>query len=112
MDISMQKYLACKTSSICRALIGLLMGMLLVPVATTVDAEDSFQQNALFNPSNSQLQAEARGRIMIYDGLDNAIVERAMDEQFDRIEHIMFVRIRNTHNTQPDSEVFYDDDGC
>jgi hypothetical protein len=109
MNTSIQKYLASETGTICRALTALLMGMLLATVATTADAEDSFQQNALFNPSNSQLQAEARGRIMIYDGLDNAVVERAMDEQFDRIEHMMFVRIRNT---QPDGEVSYDDDGC
>lgn len=109
MNTSIQNYLACETGTICRALTALLMGMLLATLATTAGAEDSFQQNVLFNPSNSQLQAEARGRIMIYDGLDNAVVERAMDEQFDRIEHMMFVRIRKT---QPDGEVSYDDDGC
>ena len=109
MNTSIQKYPASETSTICRALIGLLMGLLLAPVATTAGEADRFQQNALFNPGDSQLQAEARGRIMIYDGLDNNVVERAMDEQFNRIENMMFVRIRNT---QPSGEVSYDDDGC
>jgi hypothetical protein len=109
MNTAIQKLAAMKTSSIFRIFAGLLTGMLLAPVAMTADAEDSFQYKALFSPSDAQQRAEARGHIMIYDGLENAVVERAMDEQFDRVEHMMFVR---TRNTQPDGEVSYDDDGC
>ena len=109
MNTSTQKYLARKHNTVYRIFNGLLMGMLLASVITTADAEDSFQDNVLFNPSNSQLRAEARGRVMIYDRLDNAVVERAMDEQFGRIEHMMFVR---TRHPQPDSEVIYEDDDC
>ena len=46
---------------------------------------------------------------MIYDGLDNTVVERALDEHFDRIEQMMFVR---TRHTEPDGGVSYEDDGC
>jgi hypothetical protein len=89
----------------------LLMGSLLAPLAQAADANDGFQYNALFNPSLAQLKAEDQGRVMIYDGLDNAVVERALDEQFDRIEHMMFVRIRQS-TPDDDDEYIIEDDGC
>lgn len=50
---------------------------------------------------------------MIYDGLDNAMVERALDEQFDRIEHMMFVRNRqSSSDDDDDGEGYVEDDGC
>ena len=88
---------------------GLLLGTVLVSVPLAAGAEDSFQQNALFNPTPAQLKAEARGRVMIYDGLDNVMVERALDEQFERIEHMMFTR---TRRSEPDGAVSVEDDGC
>lgn len=109
MNTTIQKSPTRETGTIHRRLIGLLAGMLLAPLPTTAGAEDSFQQNVLFNPTAAQLKAEARGRVMIYDGLDNAVVERAIDAQFDRMESMMFVR---TRHTAPDGEVSYADDGC
>jgi hypothetical protein len=109
MNTSTRKILAKDTSAIYRIFTALLVGMLLAPQAMTAVAADSFQQKVLFNPTQGQLRAEARGRVMIYDGLDNPVVERALDEQFDRIEHMMFVR---TRTTLPDGEVSYDDEGC
>ncbi len=88
---------------------GLLLGALLVSVPLAAGAEDSFQMAALFDPGESMLQAEARGRVMIYDGMDEEVVERALDEQFDRIEHMMFTRTRHTGS---DGEVIIEDDGC
>jgi hypothetical protein len=101
----------------------LLMGALLAPPARSVDANDGFQYNALFNPTPAQLKAEARGRVMIYDGLDNALVERALDAQFDRIEHMMFIRTRQSSSDDTDDgeshveddedgEGYIEDDGC
>jgi len=92
-----------------RLLIGLLLSTVLASPTMVADANDHFQYNALFNPSPAQLVAEARGRVMIYDGLDNEVVEHALDKQFDRIEHMMFIR---TQQTQPDGEVIVEDDGC
>jgi hypothetical protein len=96
----------------------LLMGTLLTPIARAADATQSFQYQTLFNPTPSQLKAEERGRVMIYDGLDDALVERALDEQFGRIEHMMFTRIHKippqVGGTPPNKggEDSSDDDGC
>ena len=67
----------------------------------------NFQHDALFNPGQLQLQAEAGGRVMIYDRLDNETVELALNDQFDRIENMMFVR---TRHVQPSGIVEEDED--
>jgi len=77
--------------------------------AGLASAEDRYQHKVLFNPGSEVLEAEQRGRIMIYDGLDSKDVERAMNEQYDRIENMMFVR---TRETQPDGGFEYENDGC
>ncbi len=46
---------------------------------------------------------------MIYGGMDNETVERAMDEQFNRIDNMMFTRI---HHVRDNGEEYVDDDGC
>ena len=87
----------------------ILAASLLALSATSTFAENSFYEKTLFSPSDSMLKAESRGRIMIYDGMDNETVNRAMDEQFDRIDNMMFTRI---HHVQDDGEEYVDDDGC
>jgi len=109
MNTATPKCLSGKTGTIHRILFGMLAAVLLTPYPASAGAEDRYQYKALFSPGSSQLQAEARGRVMIYDSLDNAVVERALDEQFNRVEHMMFVR---TRHPEPDGAVSYDDDGC
>ena len=87
----------------------ILAASLLALSATSAFAENSFYEKTLFTPSDSMLKAESRGRIMIYDGMDNETVNRAMDEQFDRIDNMMFTRI---HYVQDDGEEYVDDDDC
>ena len=43
----------------------------------------------------------------IYDGLEDKVVEQALDTQFERIDHMMFVR---TRETLPDGSIEFEDD--
>lgn len=93
----------------CRSVAALLLSTVVAPQTLAAGAGDSYQRMALLNPSQGQLQAEERGRVMIYDGLENDVVERALDTQFERIEHMMFTRIPQA---QDDGTVIVEDDGC
>lgn len=86
-----------------------LMIPALLVASSSVYATDSYQLKVLFTPSDSILLAEANGRVMIYDGLKSETVEQAMNEQYDRIESMMFVR---TLYEQEDGEYEVEDDGC
>lgn len=81
----------------------------LLMASSSASAYDGYQEKVLFTPSEGNLQAEARGLIMIYDGLKNETVELAMDEQFQRIESMMFVR---TQHIQENGDVEVEEDGC
>jgi hypothetical protein len=78
----------------------------------------SWQMVRLFEPTQADLNAEARGRVMIYDGLTDKAVERAFDEQFDRLEHMMFIRVVVTDDSgkarrsESGEVVTESDDGC
>ena len=83
--------------------------VLLVMTSSIAFAGDDYQHKMLFEPDQYILAAEANGRIMIYDGLESETVERALDEEFDRIDNMMFVRI---HHTRNDGGDYVEDDGC
>ena len=70
-------------------------------------AGGDYFQDALLNPSEAVLLAEHRGRVTIFDGLDNHVVDQALDGQFGRIGRMMFVR---TRHVQQDGSVESDDD--
>jgi hypothetical protein len=85
--------------------------------ASAADVSD-IELRRLFNPTTAELAAESEGRIYIYDGLTDIDVQRALNEEFDRVEHMMFIRTRKTDDTgkvKRDAEsgtVEYEDDGC
>ena len=98
---------------------GLLMLIVInAACAATVRAELGWQEQMLFEPSPQQLEPEARGRVMIYNGLKDIRIEEALDQQFDRIEHMMFTgTIITDENGTPrkdavTGEVLVEDDGC
>lgn len=60
-------------------------------------AEDrvaDWQLRQLHEPSSGLLSRESDGWVTIYDGVMVSEVDRAMDQQFDRIDSMMFVRTR------------------
>ena len=82
------------------------------PVANT------WQMNRLFQPNQADLNREAKGRIMIYDGLTDKTVERALDEQFERVETMMFTSVVVTDDSgEPirdtdTGDIITEEDGC
>lgn len=55
-------------------------------------AVTQWQKQRLFNPSEKTLQHEKdKQQVFIYEGLEYADVEKALDKNFDRVEHMMFV---------------------
>jgi hypothetical protein len=87
--------------------LGIVLGTSIMTVHAEGKATSAYQQNMLFNPSQSLLKAESRGRVTIYDGLANSKVERALDTQFGRIDNMMFI---STRHTLEDGTVEEDDD--
>lgn len=82
-----------------------------------LDSQTSWQNNRLFAPTAHQRQQEKRGSVVIYDGLKDTTIDKAMDKAFDRIQNMMFVRIiRTSTDGQPkhqkNGQVMVEDDGC
>ena len=70
-----------------------------------------YQERLLLHPTPEQLVTEEDGRVHIYDSMEISLVNEAMDQHFNRIENMMFIRI---HHLPPagagPAEV--ENDGC
>ena len=81
-------------------------------------AVEQWQFNRLFNPSQRDKQREQQGHIVIYDGIKDVTVNRALDQHFERIKNMMFTGVVITDHEgkameDPASgEVMKEDDGC
>jgi len=79
---------------------------------------DSWQMKRLFHPTQSDLGSELKGRVMIYDGLMDKTVARALREQFDRVDAMMFTHVVVTNEdgaARRDADsgsIVYENDGC
>ena len=91
-----------------KAALGIFPALLLVTTSSAY-AYDSYQLKVLFTPTKSDLEAEAKGRVMIYDSLKNETVEKALDEQFWRIDKMMFIR---TQYVQEDGDYKTEEEDC
>ncbi len=94
----------------------IVIGTAAVPASASDVREIELRR--LMEPTPAERAQEDRGQIYIYDGLRDTDIQHAMDEEFHRIEHMMFIR---THKTDPHGEVKRDastgealieDDGC
>lgn len=74
------------------------------------DWKNDYQRNTLFNPTEHQLERESRGFVLIYDGMTDEEVEKALDQYPGRIEAMMFVRVQKTDPETGD--VVTEEDGC
>lgn len=76
------------------------------------------ERRRLFAPSPGELRAEAAGRVYIYEGLRDTDVERALEEEFKRVQNMMFIRVKPTDaggNPVKDPKTgaeYVQDDGC
>ena len=75
------------------------------------DTEEDWQYRRLFEPTLAEREQERRGQIMIYDGLTQGTVNAALDQGFERIENMMFIRIQITDENSGEV-VDIEDDGC
>jgi len=75
-------------------------------------------QNRLFAPTEQQRTQEQDGKVVIYDGIHDVDVNHAMDTQFDRIEHMMFIGTVITNQDgepvrdEATGQVLKEDDDC
>jgi len=98
----------------------LSMAMLLgAAPARAADADVSrIELRRLLEPSPAERAEEARGRIYIYEGLRDSDIQHALDDEFHRIQNMMFIRTIKTDDEgkverHPDTgEVEVEDDGC
>ena len=79
---------------------------------------DDWQQNRLLAPTAAQRAQEEHGTVIIYQGLRDTDVEKALDVAFDRLEYMMFVdTVVTDENGQPvidpeTGEVVTESDDC
>ena len=107
--ISHEKQAGQTGNCILNVLFSVTMGIATAAVPVTVCADRGFRNDALLDPSHSQLKPEPSGRVTIYDGLENEFIDPALNKQLERVESMMFIRLSQT---QPDGDVVVEDDDC
>ncbi len=79
---------------------------------------EQWQLDMIYHPGESVLKRESRGFVYIYDGFGETQVDRILDDKFERMDHMMFTRIRLTDSNgefllDPETgEELTADDGC
>jgi hypothetical protein len=79
--------------------------------ANLASTEDRYDLRRLMQPSAAELASEEKGHVHIYDSLEINEINAALDENFDRMQNMMFIRINHLPATgSGPAEV--EDDGC
>ena len=85
---------------------------------TSAPSLEHWQTDMIYHPDESVLERESRGFVYIYDGFRGTRVDQILDDRFDRIDHMMFTRIKLTDSggeilLDPETgEELTADDGC
>lgn len=80
--------------------------------------DSPWQVNRLLHPNARQVALEQSGKVFVYYSLTDKLVDRAMSDNFDRIEYMMFARTIKTNNrgeplrNRRTGELVAEDDGC
>ncbi len=91
--------------------------LLINPVAQARDLRD-IELRRLLEPTAAEVRAEHAGRVYIYDGLQETDIARAMQEQFERLDSMMFIRVQPASAPPQQNQggepapVYYQNDGC
>jgi len=81
-------------------------------------AIEKWHHNRLLSPSPADQKSEKQGAVVIYDGLTDVTVNKALDQHFDRIQNMMFTRtVITDENGDPQLDPItgnklVEDDGC
>jgi len=79
---------------------------------------ENWQMKRLFHPTQADLASEKKGKIIIYSGLTDKTVAMALDENFHRIDAMMFTKTMVTDKQGTPlrdletGEIVTEDDGC
>jgi len=76
-------------------------------IAVAQGQEMNWEMKQLHAPSPFLLAREQRGQVTIFDGLPSTEVDLALDQQFERMDNLMFIRTRHVSD---DGDVTVDDD--
>ncbi len=81
-----------KSTAFTASLLALLAGSAPLPAASESSAVEQMQHRRLFEPTESEMRHEAKGSVYIYEGLTDKAVQRALEEEFERVGSMMFIR--------------------
>ena len=100
------------------ALLIMILPVEAVPSDDPEQVYESWQLQRLFAPNESQLRQERKGTVFIYDGMKSSDINQVMNEQFDRLQSMMFTGTIITDEEgepllDPDTGVaMIEEDGC
>ena len=98
-----------RSTGCCRRLAAL--GLVDMTGSSMAVSED-WQVERLMVPTPAQRAAEARGAVVIYDGLEARQVANALDAHFERIQNMMFIRIHHLPPSGAGGGAVIENDGC
>ena len=81
----------------------------LIPTAFAASGYSQIDERLLFKPDPLQIKKETEGKVIIYDRVRESTINKALDKNFDRIEHMMFI---NTLIEKDNGELEEEYDGC